>query len=1062
MRKTTSKRLVCLALSVLMTLGTAAQVLVGAADDNKSTGTGTSLQAISDALNTISYEKYREMYKDVPRGDSAIVINAVDYSAEKTDAQVSVVSNYCGKSGDSLTVGDEGKVTWEITVPKSGLYALNVEYCSVSDKKNSIERVLYINDKVPFSEARFVQMKKKWVNEYTDGRFEVDSNGNEIRPVTSVVHEWQNYDCIDSTGCYVNPFEFYLEEGVNTITLEGVRESVVLHTITFYPYEENITYDEYIAGKSEAVAEPIFLEAELPSLVSDYTIYPSYDRKSSITSPQHATQIKLNTIGGEKWAKAGQYIEYTFTVETAGLYQIVTRYRQDVVDGMYTSRKILIDGEVPFEEANYCKFYYNTSWQVAPLGNGADEFQFYLEPGTHTLRMEVTLGEMGNTVRQVTDIMDSANKDYLEIMKLTGPVPDTYRDYGFGRVMPHVLEDFVIQSIALNNVAAYLESAGEMKSSSSTQLQTVARRLESMGVDADKIAANMTNLKSDISTLGSWLSTAKNQPLELDYIIIQPVSEDLPKAEANFLQALIHEIKQFIGSFFTDYNSLGSDGTTVKKEKHIDVWVSTGRDQAQIIRNLIDNDFIANTNIDVTMKLVSSDTLLPSVLAGVGPDVALPGVGADPIQYALRSAVLAVNPEAYADEPDATEQEKEYNAKMREIFSDFDEVAARFPEAAMIPITLYGKTYALPETCSWNMMFYRKDILADLGLELPKTWDDLMAMIPVLQFNNMEIAMPSDMILWLYQLEGELYADDGMRINIDSHKALEAFEIMCDYFTQYSLPYTEDFANRFKTGEMPIGIVSYSMYNNLTVFASEIAGLWDFAPIPGMVDEEGNINNVTLTSVTGLVMMSGTKDVAASWEFMKWYTDTKFQVDYSNELVVIMGDAAKNATANMEALEQLPWTSSEYRNLMAQMQNLISYPQYPGNYYLARYLNFAFMDAYNGTADPIDSLLQYVNDINKEISRKRSEFELETLPVGSTLASKRMDQIIEILEKMDESAKSPYNTTLEALKAAYAEKDYEAMRSAAAVLAASSDADILQISKYATDSANALESYTRH
>ena len=206
---------------------------------------------------------------------------------------------------------------------------------------------------------------------------------------------------------------------------------------------------------------------------------------------------------------------------------------------------------------------------------------------------------------------------------------------------------------------------------------------------------------------------------------------------------------------------------------------------------------------------------------------------------------------------------------MREIFSDFHEVEQRFTEAAMIPITLYGKTYGLPSTQTWNMMFYRTDILADLGLDVPKTWDELLSMVPVLQFNNMEIGLTADYQTFMYQMNEDLWADDGMRINLDSNKSLEAFEIMCDMFTQYSLPYTYDFANRFKTGEMPIAIRPYSEYNNVVIFGTEIAGLWEFGPVPGTVDENGNINSVTMSSTGALVMMSGTKDPASSWEFIR-------------------------------------------------------------------------------------------------------------------------------------------------------------------------------------------------
>ena len=1053
MRKTTSKKLTCLALALLMSLGTAAQVTTSAADAKAADASG--LKEISEALSSINYAAYQEQYVDVARGTSAVTVKAVDYLADETDATVKVESNYMGKSGQSLVMQDDGQVSWKVDVPKTGKYAIKIDYCSVSDKTNSIERTLYINGKVPFAEARYLLMKKNWVNEYTDGRFKLDGNGNELRPTAIVEHVWKEYEFIDSNGYYANPFEFYLEKGENVITLGAVREPMAIQNITIYPYEDKITYEEYAAGKS-AGTDTIKISAETPSATSDYTVYPVYDRKSAITEPQHHTKILLNTIGGEKWTKTGQFVEYKIDVTAAGMYQIIPRFRQNEVEGMYVSRKILIDGKIPFEEANYCKFNYSTDWQLVPLNNGADTFEFYLEPGEHTIRFEVTLGEMGGVVRQVADVLEAINNDYLEILKLTGASPDSYRDYGFGRVMPHVVEDLVVQSINLNDVISYIESTGEMKSANSATLTNIARRLEEMGTDEDEIAPNLKNLKTDIGTLGTWINDIKKQPLEFDYILIQPAGTELPKAEGNFIQAFAHEIKQFIGSFFTDYNSLGSVAGEVATDRSIDVWAATGRDQAQIIRNLIDNYFIPQSNIAANMKLVSADTLLPSVLAGVGPDVALPGAGADPIQYAIRSAVYAVNPEAYVDEADATEEEKAFNAEMRTVFADFDEIAKRFTEAAFIPISLYGKTYGLPETQSWNMMFYRTDILADLGVDVPKTWDDLMALVPVLQFNNMEIGLAKDYQIFMYQMEEDLWADDGMRINLDSNKSLEAFETMCNYFTQYSLPYTYDFANRFKTGEMPIAIQNYTMYNNVVIFGTEIAGLWEFGPVPGMIDEDGNINNTTMSGTSALVMMAGTKDPGAAWEFMKWYTDTQFQVDYSNELVAILGDAAKNATANREALEELPWTSREYSQLMKQMDTLSAIPQYPGSYIIARYTDFAFLDAYNNHADPVDSLLQYINTINKEINRKRTEFELEILPIGSTLADKRMNQVLEAIDAMDDATKS--SPAVEAALAAIESEDIAALKKAADGFSAS-DETSANIAGWLKDAAAALESY---
>ena len=231
-----------------------------------------------------------------------------------------------------------------------------------------------------------------------------------------------------------------------------------------------------------------------------------------------------------------------------------------------------------------------------------------------------------------------------------------------------------------------------------------------------------------------------------------------------------------------------------------------------------------------------------------------------------------------------------------------------------------------------------------------------------------------------------------MRINFDDVDVLNAFTTLCKLYTDYSLPYQFDFANRFRTGEMPIGISAYTTCNQLEIFASELSGLWGFVPLPGfeVKDENGNtyINNTSMATVTGCVMLEGcpAERQDSAWKFMEWYTGADFQEKYSDEIVSIVGIAARPATANMEALYQLPWTTEEADNIRAQIyrtvdgaevENLSAVPNHPGSYYLSRYISFAFLAAYNEGKDPADALLSYVPTINKEITRKRQEFGME-------------------------------------------------------------------------------------
>ena len=937
--------------------------------------------------------------------------------------------------------------------------------------------------------------------------FVIDIDGNETR--SSLVQDpaWMTYTMKDSNGFLLDDFQFVLEAdaetGKTTISLESVNEPIVIKEIRLVPYEGYDSYQTYLNKIKEknggtlpgAGKDKIKIEAEYSSAVSSQTIYPVGDTTSAINSPAATDRTVINSMGGDKWQTPGQWIEYKFMVKESGFYNISTRFKQSVLDGMYTSRALSIYSEgldenalgyyngIPFAEAGRLQFNYSSDWQSGKINDGSDgTFDIYFEKDVvYTLRFEVTLGNMGSIVSRVQESLNAINADYLNILKLTGTSPDQYRDYGFSRVMPDTMIDMIKQARVLGDVAVELEEAANVKSSMTATLEKVARLLEQMGKDDDEVAKNLDQLKTYIGSLGTWLSDAKTQPLLFDYIVIQSADDDsVPPAKAGFFKTIAYEVVSFVQSFFRNYDRMGAM-TEAEGEDVVEVWLAYGRDQSQVIRSLINNDFTPNTKVAVDLKLVSGGTLLPSILAQMGPDVYI-GIGqGDVINYAIRGALLPIEDMEGFDTP-YTVNGVEYDP----ILDDFND-AAMMVLGIEVPMTeeemvAYEKAngvtldrneynvkmhyYGLPETQNFTMMFVREDIFVDLGLTIPKTWDDVKEAIPVLQANNMQIAMHNDCKIFLYQMGGELFADNGMRINLDSNVALDSFNTMCEMFTMYSFPYKYDFANRFRTGEMPIGFATYtSTYNQLKVFATEIEGLWGFYPMPGYADENGeNINNVSVSTVTAISMMVGCENMDGAWKFMRWHVDEECQKDYSNEMVAILGPSAKHATANESALKELPWTAEELEMLEAQFNNLASVPNYPGSYIIDRYTKFAFLSAYNDKADPVTELQSYIRIINTEITRKRQEFGLETLADGQTLAQKRMAEAeAKILAaKESESYNAAYDETCNnilALIAGYTTEDFASMYSLSAQLRALDGTLFGGAADNLDSAAKALESY---
>ena len=474
-------------------------------------------------------------------------------------------------------------------------------------------------------------------------------------------------------------------------------------------------------------------------------------------------------------------------------------------------------------------------------------------------------------------------------------------------------------------------------------------------------------------------------------------------------------------SFFTDYNSLGASEKHVEGDPNVvEVWITTGRDQAQIMRQMVDDSFTAETGISVNLKLIAAGTLLPATLAGVGPDVSM---DADPVGYGIRNAVIPLN---YFDgfeedvkplfneeqfvpftvlDPDRIEYE---DGTIGKDVGDVDK-----PYKTVNGVERNGVvTYGIPSTLDLPMLFYRKDIFVELGLKVPETWDDVESVIRALSENQLEMGFSQALTqIYMYQsdvdwfkssYDYENYTGDytdreylrtvGVASNLDSNGALDAFQRMTEWFTLYGEPVTYDFANRFRTGEMPIAIASYTLYNQLRVFAPEIAGLWEFVQLPGVEREDGTINHTSPITPQAVMMMKDAADdisdgqdftespkAQKAWQYLKWWVSTPTQERFGKEQVAIMGTAAKYNTANIEALTGQSWTSQEKRNLEQQFKSLKGTPMSPGNYIVARYTNFAFYAVINDDEVPSEAMLGYVDDINNELTRKRDEYGFLTI-----------------------------------------------------------------------------------
>ena len=696
-------------------------------------------------------------------------------------------------------------------------------------------------------------------------------------------------------------------------------------------------------------------------------LYPVQDQSSPAIYPYSARVLKNNTVGGNSWSHTGQWIEWGFDVDADGFYNIALHAKQNFVRGIYVSRRITIDGQVPFSEMSHYGFTYKSDWDMIRLSDGNGEpYRFYLTAGHHTLRMQVVLGDFAQVISDVQSVVTKLNSAYRSIIRITGVAPDEYRDYRVGSRIPTLEGELREIKEDLDGILSTLDALN-VRGSEENVLITMRDQLADILKDTEKVTRMVGDFKTNISALGTWISNAQSQPLQLDAVYILSTDTDTPKTNNSFLDKLIHEIKKLFYSFIVDYNAIGNVAREGEDVRTITVWVGTGRDQANVIKSLVDETFTPRKNINVNLMLVDMGTLLQATLAGQGPDVALQVASGSvnssasndlPVNYGLRGAVV-----------DLSE------------FPDWREVASRFRSSALEPFTFEGSLYALPETQTFEMMFYRKDILNELGIEVPRTWDEMKVVISELSKNQMSLGMlPSELTFTslLYQFGGELYSEDCTRSALDSEEAINAFKAYCEYYTDYRLERATSVEQRFRTGESPIIIADYTDYNVLEVSAPDIKGLWGFTTLPGVVGEDGTVNNTTASTGQACMMMSGAKDREAAWEFMKWWSSAETQTSYGKEMEGLMGEAARYPTANIEAFANLPWPSDDYEALEIQLENVKGIRQVPGSYFTWRNINNAFyavVDA-DKKMQPREAMNEYIQYINSEITSKRQEFGL--------------------------------------------------------------------------------------
>ncbi len=976
-KKDTIQKVITAGIAIVIVAG----IVVAKLNSNKSDATlrAEILSASHDNLvmtsDNLSYEEYLALNED---DGSTLGIEYIAQGSEYSDSDLVELTDL---SDGNILTGDEGSITYEFNVETAGFYNIEIEYYPSADEENNIVRNIYINGEIPFDEASGLIFERRWVDENKD--FLMVSDSNQSSPVQIQSPEWMVKKLESSEKTVNGPFLFYLEKGANTVTIESSKSSMGISYVKLVGATSLPTYDEYIEEYTESGVKIIdsselengyiTVQGEDTSYKSSSTLLPQNNRTSAVTVPYDASNIVLNTIGGSAWNSAGTSITWTVSVPESGLYKIAARFLQAENRDFYSVRELKINGDQPFAEAGNLKFYYDTSFQVSYLGD-EEGYYFYLEEGENEITLTVSLGDLSYAMEQTQISVKNFNSLYHRLTAVMGSDPDEYRDYDIVSSIPDMVEILENEYYRLSLV---MEDLGESidDSTKTRELARMMLQIEELVEKPDRISKQLSTFNDNITALSEWSLGLDEQPLEIDYIMICGEGAELPAAEGTIFQNIAHSVLAFIGSFTNDYKVSTADAT--EKDKTIEVWIATAtRDQFDILQRMINSGF-ADADYSVELKMVSADTVMPATLTGNGPDVAIQLNYSMPTNFAYRNAGY-----------DLTQ------------FDDFEEVAARFTDSAMEYFEYEGGYYALPDEMSYPVMFYRKDILEEMGLEVPETWDELEALLPYLQADNMSVFFQTTDVKvlggasstttkqvnpvfasMLYQNGQELYTADGTASNLDSLPALLTFKKWTEYYTKQAFDVSISIVTRFRTGEVPIMIEDYTYINDILAAAPEIDGQWSIAAIPGTVQEDGTIDRTVAVNVGGSMILKNSveaNDTAEeSWEFLKWWTSEEVQLQYANEQKTILGDAATYPVSNVEAAKTLADSAGFLDAIETTLEWSRGIPQVPGGYISGRYVENAFLTVVDDNTDPVDTMYNLVRYINQEIANKREEFGLD-------------------------------------------------------------------------------------
>ena len=397
----------------------------------------------------------------------------------------------------------------------------------------------------------------------------------------------------------------------------------------------------------------------------------------------------------------------------------------------------------------------------------------------------------------------------------------------------------------------------------------------------------------------------------------------------------------------------------------LEIWQASSNEQLAIMKSFIDERFTPKTVISVNLSVIPGgddqwNKVLLAMASNDTPDLAV--IGSEwPLEFGIRGGLV----------------------DMREMFGEeYDKLFATAFPGLNESLTYYNTGFGLNSSFGQTLTYYRTDIFAENGWEVPATWDEARALLPKMQARDMNIGSGSWYLtpdwfgayIFMWQHGIREVNEERTRTTWDTPEAIAAFTEFMELFTVHGIPLESvPFIEAISRGDYPF-IVGISWgYSDITLGAPQLKGKWDICLIPGKKQPDGTINHAAYIGGNPYVMFKNSKHKEEAFEFLKWWLSAEVQREFAdmvwNKLQIIY------QPANMEAYNSVTFLPESHRRILNIQAEQSRAPLFAlGLVVSRRNLTNAARAVVLTGADPKAELLKAAEISNDELARKQKEY----------------------------------------------------------------------------------------